>query len=72
MSAVPDAADKERIMSSLHLSDTTKSKGDLKHHDYGFVLVLICMALALVVASAIFAPVPIGTGINDQTWFVGP
>ena len=44
---------------------------DLKHH-YGFILALVCMALALVVASAIFKPAPVGTGINDQIWFVGP
>jgi hypothetical protein len=30
------------------------------------------MALALVAASAIFKPAPVGTGINDQIWFVGP
>ena len=60
-------------MSSLHLYDTTKkSRAALKHRDYGFVLALICMALALVVASAIFTPAPVGTGINDQIWFVGP
>ena len=56
-------------MSSL--SETTKQSADLKHGDYGFILALICMALALVVASAIFKP-PVGTGINDQIWFVGP
>ena len=59
-------------MSSLNLYDTTKSKAALKHHDYGFVLALICLALALVIASAIFTPAPVGTGINDQIWFVGP
>ena len=72
MSAVPDAADKERTMSSLHLSDTTKSKGDLKHHDYGVVLALICMVLVLLVASAIFAPLPVGGKISNQMSLVGP
>ena len=57
-------------MSSL--SETTKQSSDLKHGDYGFILALICMALALVVASAIFKPGPVGTGIKDQIWFVGP
>ena len=57
-------------MSSL--SETTKQSADLKHGDYGFILALICMALALVVASAIFKPAPVGAGINDQIWFVGP
>ena len=32
--------------------------------DYGFILALVCMALAIVVASAIFAPAPVGSGIN--------
>ena len=68
----PDIANQEAIMSSLHLSDTTKSKADLKHHDYGFVLALICLALALLVASAIFAPVPVGSEISNQMSLVGP
>jgi len=59
-------------MSSLHLYDTAKYKAALKHRDYGFILALVCMALALVVASAIFAPAPVDTGMNDQIWFVGP
>ena len=70
--AMPDTPNQEGIMSSLHLHDTTKSRAALKHHDYGFVLALICLALALVIASAIFTPAPVGTGINDQIWFVGP
>ena len=32
--------------------------------DYGFILALVCMALVIVVASAIFAPAPVGSGIN--------
>ena len=59
-------------MSSVQLSETTKQRADLQHGDYGFILALICMALALVVASAIFKPAPVGTGINDQIWFAGP
>jgi hypothetical protein len=59
-------------MSSLHFYDTTKSRTALKHHDHGFVLALVCLALALVIASALFTPAPVGTGINDQIWFAGP
>jgi hypothetical protein len=70
--ALPVTPNQEGIMSSLHLYDTTKSRAALKHRDYGFVLALISLALALVVASAIFTPAPVGTGINDQIWFVGP
>jgi hypothetical protein len=59
-------------MSSVHLYDTTKHKVDLKRRDYGFVLALICLALALVVASAIFAPMPVGSEISNQMSLVGP
>ena len=38
----------------------TYQKADLQ--DYGFVLALV--ALAIVVASAIFASAPVGSGIN--------
>jgi hypothetical protein len=30
-------------MSSVHLYETAKHRVDLKHHDYGFILVLVCM-----------------------------
>ena len=40
---------------------------DRKHRDYGFILALVCMALALVVASAILAP-----GITSELTTVGP
>ena len=59
-------------MSSLNLHDTKKYRADLKRHDYGFVLALICLALALVVASAIFAPVPVGSEISNQMLLIGP
>jgi hypothetical protein len=59
-------------MSSVHLYETKKKRTDLKHGDYGFILALVCMALALVVASAIFAPVPIGSEISNQMLLVGP
>jgi hypothetical protein len=56
-------------MSSLY---HTRQRTDLKRGDYGFVLVLVCMALALVVASAIFAPAPVGSGITSEVTTVGP
>jgi heme/copper-type cytochrome/quinol oxidase subunit 4 len=59
-------------MSSVQLHETTKHKADLKRHDYGFVLALICMVLALLVASAIFAPLPVGSEISNQMSLVGP
>jgi hypothetical protein len=45
---------------------------DRKHRDYGFVLALVCMVLGLVVASAIFAPAPVGSGIASEITTVGP
>ena len=51
----------------------TSEKADLKRPDYGFILTLVCMALALVVASAIFTPAPVGSGINfSEITSVGP
>jgi hypothetical protein len=51
----------EGFMSLLY---HTYQKADLQDRDYGFVLALVCMALAIVVASAIFVPAPAGSGIN--------
>jgi len=43
-------------MSLLHQTDVfqPEEKAARKHHEYGFVLALICGALALVVASVMF------------------
>ena len=63
----------ETTMSMLHKADVYQSeneRADRKHPEYSFVLVLVCMALALVVASAIFTPAPVGTGIEITS--VGP
>jgi hypothetical protein len=61
-------------MSTLHHADVYRNlgKADRKHHGYSFILVLFCMALAIVVAAAILAPRPVGSGIDSETWFVGP
>ena len=42
----------------------TYQTADLRDRDYGFILALICIALAIAVASGIFAPAPVGSGIN--------
>ena len=49
----------EGFMSLLY---HTYQKADLQDRDYGFILALVCMALAIVVASV--APAPVGSGIN--------
>jgi len=58
MATVPN---QESFMSLLY---HTHQKADLPDRDPGFILALICMTLAIVVASAIFAPAPVGSGIN--------
>jgi hypothetical protein len=65
----------EVTMSLLHQTDVyqaSNEKAERKLSSYGFVLVLVCMALALVVASVIFTPAPVGSGIGDEIQFVGP
>ena len=60
----------EGIMSLLN--HITHQRTDLRRHDYGFVLALVCMVLALVVVSMIFTPAPIGSGITSEITSVGP
>ena len=57
-------------MSLSHKADLYEgsiSDTDRKHRDYDFILALVCMVLALVVASAIFTPAPVGAGMDQQT-----
>jgi hypothetical protein len=60
-------------MSLLHQTDVYRDlrKTDRKYHGSTLILVLICLAFALVLASAILAPTP-GSGVNNESWFVGP
>jgi len=57
---MPGIPNQEVMMSLL---SHTHERTDLKHRDYGFILGLVCMALALVVASA---------GITSEITSVGP
>ena len=50
----------------------TSETADLDHRDYSFILALISMALAVVVASAIFTPAPVGAGVTSEITSVGP
>jgi hypothetical protein len=61
-------------MSLLHQTDVYRGSSERvgKHSGYGFVLALICVALALVVAGVMFTPAAIGSGIGDEILFVGP
>jgi hypothetical protein len=73
--AAPGFLKKERVMSLVRSANQTT---DLKQRDdgfirnYGFILALICMVLALLVASAIFTPAPVGSGITSELTTVGP
>ena len=61
-------------MSLLHHTDVYRDlrKIERKHRGYSLILVLFCMALALIVVSAIFAPTSVGSGISSEAWFAGP
>ena len=63
------SANQEGIMSLFY---PTQERADLKQRDYSFILALVCMALAVVVASAIFTPAPVGAGITSEITSVGP
>jgi hypothetical protein len=64
-------------MSLLHRTevyDTQKPKDDAgrKPGVYGFILVLVCVGLVLVLAGALGAPATIGSGIDNATLLIGP
>ena len=42
----------------------TSEKADLNRPDYGFILTLVCMALAVVVGCIVFTPAAVGSGSN--------
>jgi hypothetical protein len=60
------------LLDKTNVYQTRSDRADRKHPEYGFVLVLVCMALTLVVAGAIFTPAPVGGGISDEISLVGP
>jgi hypothetical protein len=51
-------------MSAKHL--------ERKSHGYSFILALACFALTLLVFSAIFTPVSVGSGADNESLIVGP
>jgi hypothetical protein len=62
-------------MSSIDKTDVYQSstkKSGRNRGDHGVILLLLCLALALAVAGAIFTPVTIGSGINNENLLVGP
>jgi hypothetical protein len=62
-------------MSLIQKTDVYRSrneKAEPKRRDNSVILALLCVALGLAVAGAIFTPVSIGSGMNSETWLVGP
>jgi len=59
------------LLDKTDVFQTRNERADRRHPEHGFVLVLVCTALTLLVASAIFSPAPVGSGINDESWLVG-
>jgi hypothetical protein len=59
------------LLDKTDVFQTRNESADRKHPEYGFVLVLVCTALTLLVASAIFSPVPVGGGISEEILLVG-
>jgi hypothetical protein len=60
---------------STEVYERQKEDADRNDPGYGFILALVCVVLALVLASAIFAvsaPVSTSGVIGDETWLVGP
>jgi hypothetical protein len=60
------------LLQSTEVNVRRKEDADRNHGGYGFILALVCLALALVLASAVLAPVSIGSGISSETSLVGP
>jgi hypothetical protein len=44
----------------------SRTSAERKHPDCGFILALVCLALGLVVASVMFTPVAVGSGMNRR------
>jgi hypothetical protein len=62
-------------MSSSHRTgvfDLPKQDVDPKHYGYALPLALLCVGLALAVASVFFTPVTMGSGISSEISLVGP
>jgi hypothetical protein len=60
------------LSQSTEVFERPKADADRNHREYGLVLTLVCVVLALILAGAIFTPVSIGSGIDNETSLVGP
>ncbi len=60
-------------MSLLDKTDVFQARNeraDRKQPEYGFVLVLACVALTVLVAGGIFSPAHVGSGVSGESWLV--
>ena len=57
---------------SAEVLESQREDADRNQRGYGFVLAGVCVVLALLLAGAIFPPVSIGSGIDNETLLVGP
>jgi len=59
------------LFQGTFILDTSKDGSNSRHRGYGFVLALLCSALALALVGAILTPVSIGTGVSSDISIVG-
>ena len=66
-------------MALAHKTDVYQSpegypgeKAVRKHRGYGFLVAVVGAALAIVIAAAIVRPLPVGSGLGSEAWYVGP
>jgi hypothetical protein len=64
----------EMTMSMLQATDVYQSQAKKTDHKngFGFITLLVCIVLGVAVAAAIFPPAAIGSGISNDTVYVGP
>jgi hypothetical protein len=61
------------LVYKTHIYEKPVRDAEPKHTEYRFFFALVCLALGLVVASVIFTPEAVRSGMNSgESWFVGP
>jgi hypothetical protein len=56
----------------VHQGQAKKTDRKNKKNEFGFIILLACVALGLVVMAAVFTPVSVASGTSDDTVDVGP
>ena len=61
------------LVYKTHIYEKPVRDAEPKHTEYRFFFALVCLALGLLVASVIFTPERVVSGMNSgESWFVGP